>query len=118
MLHLVTKELFTCTHAIIGINGSTKREDRGNITFRFELAPIYNSIKMVNKKSNDKIRMTPKNIEEYKKNGISIAGDEIHKMTYSLIKSPVDKRVIEIDGSSEYVNWYKNQGSRLLKIFP
>lgn len=37
-------------------------------------------------------------------------------MTYSLIKSPIDGRVIEIDGSSEYVNWYKNQGSRLYYI--
>lgn len=61
------RQLFTCTHAIFGIGGSTKREDKGNIIFRFELAPIYNSIKMVNKKSNDKIKMTAKDIEEYKK---------------------------------------------------
>ena len=81
------RQILTCTEAIIGLKGNFLHSNNKNKTFFiFEFAPIYNSIKM------DKYR---------------------GKYVYKDINSPATGEKIPIYGDSEYVNWYKNQGSRM-----
>lgn len=84
------RQILTCTEAIIGLIGhiSHKENSNNNIFFIFEFAPIYNSIKM----------------DSY---------EQIKKFTYENINSPATGKKIPIYSGSEYVSWYKNQGSRM-----
>jgi hypothetical protein len=111
------RQLWTCNQAIFGVDGRrgwSPDDHYGYLTFKFEFAPIYSSIKTINKRENGKVELGKADIEKYRKNGIVVPNDEINRLTYELIRSPLDSnRILEIDGSSEYVNWYKNGGSRL-----
>lgn len=117
------RQIFTINHVLLGVDGRYNLPNsHGNLFFRAEFVPLYKSIKMVRNRAadDDKIELTDKDVNEYKSSGLDLSGFtdksdnkvKIHRYTYSLIKSPLGN-VIEIDGSSEYVNWYKNQGNRL-----
>ncbi|MDR3290291.1 MAG: porin [Rickettsiales bacterium] len=82
------KQLFMCKSGIVAINVDFKN----NWTFKGEFAPIYYSLK------NEDSRVNPHNdrpyAEEYTPNGDYIA----------------------VDGSTKYVDWYKNMGDRMYNI--
>ncbi len=84
------RQILTCTEAVIGLKGYVSHNSNlsNNTSFVFEFAPIYNSIKM----------------DSY---------EQIKKFTYENIDSPATGKNIPIYSGSEYVSWYKNQGSRM-----
>ncbi|MDR1425396.1 MAG: hypothetical protein LBI70_00145 [Rickettsiales bacterium] len=110
------RQLWTCSQAILGVEGEYRWADNQNgyMIFKFEFAPLYNSIKTINGRKTDMVSLPEAEVEKYRKNGIVVPDTGIHRLTYELIRSPLGNgRILEIDGSSEYVNWYKNQGNRL-----
>ncbi|MDR1425933.1 MAG: hypothetical protein LBI70_02995, partial [Rickettsiales bacterium] len=112
------KQLFTCSQAVIGVEGNRPwlyDDSWGQLIFRLEFAPIYNSIKTLDKRKDGMVKLDDASIRRYQNEGLAIPADgEIRRLTYRLIRSPLGNgKTLEIDGSSEYVNWYKNQGSRL-----
>ncbi|MDR3079170.1 MAG: hypothetical protein LBU15_03995 [Rickettsiales bacterium] len=116
------RQLCSCSQVVLGLEGRRPGPSAdgpgGQLVFKIEFAPLYNSIETVDRKNDGTATLDDADIRRYRSRGLAIPSDgTVSRLTYELVRSPLGNgKTLEVDGSSEYVNWYKNQGSRLYHL--